>query len=289
MDERRRSRILDFTVLLAVIAAAAMHAGWNVLVKLKLDRFLSMFLINSFMAMMGLVMLAVFPWPATASIPYAVVSGVLHLGYNLFLVRSYRTGDLSQVYPIARGTAPLLTLLVTWFAVHERIALAGAAGIGVLVAGIWLVSLGGRGRLRLDGMTLFFALGTSVFIAAYSVVDGLGGRASGSPSAYAALLFVLDGVFLAVIAFVSRGPAILRDVAPYWVSGLMGALLSGGAYWIVIWAMTEAPIAAVAALRETSIFFVVLLSVRVLKETVTLIRIGGALLIVAGAVLLRLS
>ena len=280
---------MDFTVLLAVIAAAAMHAGWNVLVKLKLDRFLSMFLINSFMAMMGLVMLAVFPWPAAASIPYAVVSGVLHLGYNLFLVRSYRTGDLSQVYPIARGTAPLLTLLVTWFAVHERIALAGAAGIGVLVAGIWLVSLGGRGRLRLDGMTLFFALGTSVFIAAYSVVDGLGGRASGSPSAYAALLFVLDGVFLAVIAFVSRGPAILRDVAPYWVSGLMGALLSGGAYWIVIWAMTEAPIAAVAALRETSIFFVVLLSVRVLKETVTLIRIGGALLIVAGAVLLRLS
>lgn len=289
MDERRRSRILDFTVLLAVIAAAAMHAGWNVLVKLKLDRFLSMFLINSFMAMMGLVMLAIFPWPAAASIPYVVVSGALHLGYNLFLVRSYRTGDLSQVYPIARGTAPLLTLLVTWFAVHERIALAGAAGIGVLVAGIWLVSLGGRGRLRLDGMTLFFALGTSVFIAAYSVVDGLGGRASGSPSAYAALLFVLDGVLLAVIAFVSRGPAILRDVAPYWVSGLMGALLSGGAYWIVIWAMTEAPIAAVAALRETSIFFVVLLSVRVLKETVTLTRIGGALLIVAGAVLLRLS
>lgn len=289
MDERRRSRILDFTVLLAVIAAAAMHAGWNVLVKLKLDRFLSMFLINSFMAMMGLVMLAIFPWPAAASIPYVVVSGALHLGYNLFLVRSYRTGDLSQVYPIARGTAPLLTLLVTWIAVHERIALAGAAGIGVLVAGIWLVSLGGRGRLRLDGMTLFFALGTSVFIAAYSVVDGLGGRASGSPSAYAALLFVLDGVLLAVIAFVSRGPAILRDVAPYWVSGLMGALLSGGAYWIVIWAMTEAPIAAVAALRETSIFFVVLLSVRVLKETVTLTRIGGALFIVAGAVLLRLS
>lgn len=289
MDEPRRSRTLDFTILLAVIAAAAMHAGWNVLVKLKLDRFLSLFLINSFMAMMGLMMLAIFPWPAAASIPYAVVSGVLHLGYNLFLVRSYRTGDLSQVYPIARGTAPLLTLLVTWFAVHERIALAGAAGIGVLVAGIWLVSLGGRGRLRLDGMTLFFALGTSVFIAAYSVVDGLGGRASGSPSAYAALLFVLDGVLLAVIAFVSRGPAILRDVAPYWVSGLMGALLSGGAYWIVIWAMTEAPIAAVAALRETSIFFVVLLSVRVLKETVTLTRIGGALMIVAGAILLRFS
>lgn len=289
MDERRRSRILDFTVLLAVIAAAAMHAGWNVLVKLKLDRFLSMFLINAFMAAMGLVMLAVFPWPDADSIPYALASGVLHLGYNLFLVQSYRTADLSQVYPIARGTAPLMTLLATWVFAHEDISLWGIAGIATLVAGIWMVSLAGKGRLRLDGITLFFALGTSVFIAAYTIVDGLGGRVSGSPASYAALLFVLDGVFLATVAFLTRGPGILHQVAPYWKSGAAGALLSGGAYWIAIWAMSLAPIAIVAALRETSIFFVVLLSMRVLKETVTLPRIGGALLIVAGAVLLRFS
>lgn len=280
---------MDLIVFLAVIAAAAMHAGWNVLVKMGLDRFLSMFLINAFMAAMGLVMLAVFPWPDADSIPYALASGVLHLGYNLFLVQSYRTADLSQVYPIARGTAPLMTLLATWVFAHEDISLWGIAGIATLVAGIWMVSLAGKGRLRLDGITLFFALGTSVFIAAYTIVDGLGGRVSGSPASYAALLFVLDGVFLATVAFLTRGPGILHQVAPYWKSGAAGALLSGGAYWIAIWAMSLAPIAIVAALRETSIFFVVLLSMRVLKETVTLPRISGALLIVAGAVLLRFS
>ena len=134
---------MDLTVFLAVLAAAAMHASWNVMVKLKLDRFLSLFLIQSLMGVMGLAMLAVFASPARASWPYALTSGLLHTGYNLFLARSYRTGDLSQVYPIARGTAPLLTLIVTWFAAHERIGAWGAIGIGILVAGIWLVGLAG--------------------------------------------------------------------------------------------------------------------------------------------------
>ena len=113
-----------------------MHASWNVMVKLKLDRFLSLCLIQTLMGFMGLLMLAVFPWPAAASLPYALASGVLHLGYNLFLARSYRTGDLSQVYPIARGAAPLLTLLATWILVHEEVGMLGALGVAVLVAGI---------------------------------------------------------------------------------------------------------------------------------------------------------
>jgi drug/metabolite transporter (DMT)-like permease len=283
------AQILDLVVFFAVLAAAVMHAGWNVLVKLKLDRFLSMTLIQTLMGVMGLMMLAVFPLPAAASLPYAFVSGILHLGYNLFLVRSYRTGDLSQVYPIARGAAPLLTLLVTWFYVHEKIGIWGAIGIAVLVAGIWFVSLVGRRAIRLDGTTLFFALGTSIFIAAYTVVDGLGGRISGSPSSYAAMVFVFDAAFIAGTALALRGIRVVRDVAPYWKSGVSGALLSGGAYWIAIWAMAHAPIASVAALRETSILVVMLLSMRVLKESVTLARLSGAALIVAGAVLIRLS
>ena len=136
---------------------------------------------------------------------------------------------------------------------------------------------------------MFFALGTSVFIAAYTVVDGLGGRASGSASGYAALVFLLDAVCLLFAGIYVRGPGILRQVAPYWKSGIAGAALSATAYWIVIWAMTLAPIAAVAALRETSILFVMLMSIRVLKETVTMPRAAGALLIVAGAVILRFS
>ncbi|WP_373505930.1 EamA family transporter [Aestuariivirga sp.] len=280
---------MDLTVFLAVLLAAVMHASWNVLVKLKLDRFLSLCLIQTLMGVMGLGMLAVFPWPAAASLPYALASGVLHLGYNLFLARSYRTGDLSQVYPIARGAAPLLTLLATVIIVHEEVSAIGALGIGILVAGIWFVSLRGKHSLRLDPATLFFALGTSVFVAAYTVVDGLGGRVSGSPSSYAALVFVFDAIFLAGTAFWLRGPGIVRQVAPFWKSGTAGALLSAGAYWIAIWAMSEAPIASVAALRETSILIVMLLSMRYLKETVTWPRLAGAMLIVAGAVLIRMS
>lgn len=266
-----------------------MHAGWNVLVKLKLDRFLSLFLIQLLTGVMGIAMLALFAWPSGASLPYALVSGLLHLGYNLFLVRSYRTGDLSQVYPIARGTAPLLTLIVVWFVAREQIGLTGVLGIGVLVAGIWMVSFVGRRGVKLDGLTLLFALGTSVFIAAYTVVDGLGGRASGSPSGYAALVFILDSLAMLAYAMATRGPRIFAAVAPHWRNGLAGALLSGVAYWIVIWAMSHASIAAVAALRETSILFVMLMSMRVLKEQVTAGRIAGALLIVAGAAMLRLA
>ncbi len=280
---------MEITIFLAVLAAAFMHAAWNVMVKLKLDRFLSLFLIQTLMGVMGIAMLAVFAFPSRASWPYALASGVLHTGYNLFLARSYRTGDLSQVYPIARGTAPLLTLIAVWFVAGERIGVAGGIGVGVLVTGIWLVGLAGRGQLRLDGLTLFFALGTSVFIAAYTVVDGLGGRVSGSPSGYAALVFVLDAVFLLGWAVALRGPSVLRAVAPFWKSGAVGAVLSASAYWIVIWAMSHAHIAAVAALRETSILVVMLMSAWLLKEPMTLTRIGGAALIVCGAVLLRLA
>lgn len=280
---------MELTIFLAVLASAVMHAGWNVLVKLKLDRFLSLCLIQTLMGVMGLFMLLVFPAPTAASVPYAVASGILHLGYNIFLARSYRTGDLSQVYPIARGAAPLLTLMVTWLIAHEEVTRLGALGIAILVAGIWFVSVVGRRGVRLDGYTLFFALGTSVFIAAYTVVDGLGGRVSGTPSSYAAMVFVFDAAFLAATAIYQRGPGIVREVAPYWKTGLAGATLSAGAYWIAIWAMSNAPIAAVAALRETSILVVMLLSMRVLKETVTLPRLAGAAFIVLGAVLIRMS
>jgi drug/metabolite transporter (DMT)-like permease len=207
----------------------------------------------------------------------------------MFLARSYRTGDLSQVYPIARGGAPLLTLAATWAFIHEEVNLVGAAGVAVLVAGIWVISLAGQRGLRLDGLTLFFAIGTSVFVAAYTIVDGIGGRISGEPSGYAGLVFVFDALFLSVAAVAIRGPSILSEVAPYWKTAVLGALLSVGAYWIAIWAMTHAPIASVAALRETSILVVMLLSMRVLKETVSLSRLGGAFLIVAGAVLIRLA
>lgn len=280
---------MELTVFLAVLAAAFMHASWNLLVKLKLDRFLSIFLLQTLMGFLGVGMLFLFVWPSPASLPYALLSGVLHTGYNVFLARSYKYGDLSQVYPIARGTAPLLTLLITWFAAHEQIGVVTALGIGVLVSGIWLIAVGRSDALRLDNKSLFFVLGTSCFIAAYTVVDGLGGRLSGAASGYTATVFILDAVFLLAYALYVRGPGVLKAVAPYWKTGIVGALLSAASYWIVIWAMTEAPIAAVAALRETSILFVILMSAKYLKENMTAARVAGGVLVVIGAAALRLS
>ena len=280
---------MELTVFLAVLAAAFMHASWNLLVKLKLDRFLSLFLLQTLMGLMGIAMLFFFAWPARASLPYALVSGLLHTGYNIFLARSYRDGDLSLVYPIARGTAPLMTLLATWFVAHEEINPFTAIAIGILVSGIWLVAVGKSKSLKLDKISLFFALGTSCFIAAYTVVDGLGGRISGAASGYTAIVFILDAVFMFGAGLYMRGPGILMKVAPFWKSGIVGALLSASAYWIVIWAMTQAPIAAVAALRETSILFVILMSAKFLKEYMSWTRIAGGVLVVLGAVALRLS
>ena len=280
---------MELNVFLAVLAAAFMHASWNLLVKLKLDRFMSLFLLQTLMGLMGICMLFVFAWPAGESLPYALVSGVLHTGYNIFLARSYRDGDLSLVYPIARGTAPLITLLATWLVASEQIDAVTAIAIGVLVSGIWLMAAGKSKSLKLDRTSLFFALGTSCFIAAYTVVDGLGGRLSGAASGYTAVVFILDAIFLFTAGLYMRGPGILRSVAPYWKSGIVGATLSAGAYWIVIWAMTQAPIAAVAALRETSILFVILMSAKFLKEHISLSRVLGGLLVVLGAIALRLS
>ena len=280
---------MDLHIFLAVLFAALLHASWNLLVKLDLDRFLALLLISCMVGLMGIAMLIAFPWPDMASAPYFVASGLLHTGYNIFLARSYRTGDLSQVYPIARGTAPLITFIGAWALAGETVTHFGTLGILLLVVGIWLTARPGAQSLRLDGMTLFFALGTSGFIAAYTIVDGFGARISGSASAYAGMLFLLDALFMIATALLTRGPQAFRDILPSWKSGAAGALLSAGAYWIVIWAMSLAPIAAVAALRETSILFVMLMSVFFLKERVTGFRLLGAALIVLGAVALRMS
>src|SRR5262245_59969305 len=152
------------------------------------------------MGVIGVAMLIAFPWPDMASTPFFITSGLLHVGYNIFLARTYRTGDLSQVYPIARGTAPLITFIATWDIAGETVTGLGTLGILLLVSGIWSTARPGGHSIRLDGMTMLFALGTSGFIAAYTIVDGFGARVSGSASAYAGMLFVLDAAFMIAVA-----------------------------------------------------------------------------------------
>ncbi len=273
-------------VFAAVLVAAFLHASWNVVVKISLDRFLAMFLLQSLMGVMGIAILVVFASPSPASYPFAVASGLLHTGYNLFLARSYKTGDLGLVYPVARGTAPLLTLCGSYLFTHDPVSPIAAVGIVILILGIWLIALS-PSALKADRTTIAFAFGTSVFIGLYTVVDGLGGRISGAASGYTGLVFVLDACFMLATGIFLRGPGIFKAVAPFWRSGIIGAAASGSAYWIVIWAMSVAPIAMVAALRETSILFALAFSAHFLKEPLSMRRTLGALLVVGGAIALR--
>jgi drug/metabolite transporter (DMT)-like permease len=269
-----------------VILAAFLHASWNVVVKISNNGFHTMYLLQVLMGVMGLGMLLVFPFPAKAAWGFALASGILHNGYNIFLARSYKYGDLGLVYPVARGTAPLLTLIGTQIFARDMISPLAAAGIVTLIIGIWLIALSAD-IFKAHRATFLFALTTSVFIGCYTVVDGLGGRAGGDASGYTGLIFVADAVFMLITGYFYGGMGIITAVAPAWRAGIFGGVMSGLAYWIVIWAMAQAPIASVAALRETSILFALLFSARILKEATGWRRLIGVACVVAGAMALR--
>jgi drug/metabolite transporter (DMT)-like permease len=277
-------------VFLAVLAAAFMHAGWNALIKVRLDPFLSISLMSLGMGAISLACVGFVAVPAGWTWLWIGLSVVLHTGYKLFLVRAYRIGDLGQVYPLARGTAPLLTALGSAVLIGEVVSPSAGMAIAVLCLGILLMSLRGAGTgAKLGRTTVLYALGTSGFIALYTLVDGVGGRSAPSASSYTAWLFVLDGMAMGLVCVAVRGRAAVAGLVPAWRTGLGTGALSLGAYWIVIWAMTQAPIAAVAALRESSILFALVLSAVMLKERLTAWRITAAVLILAGVAGLRIA
>jgi drug/metabolite transporter (DMT)-like permease len=266
---------LDLVVFGAVIIAAFLHASWNVLVKINVDRFLALFLIHVLMGFFGIAMVLYAGLPIGRSWSYALLSGVLHTGYNLLLARSYRHGEMSLVYPVARGAAPLVSLALSLFFAGDHISWGGLCALGVLIAGLWLVALGRTARIATDRVTIAYAFGTAIFIGLYTVVDGMGARVSGNALAYAGLGLAL------------RGPQIIRQVVPFFWRGAAGSVFSSVSYGLVIWAMTKAPIGMVAALRESSILFVLGMSAIVLNEKLTPMRIAGGALIVTGAAALR--
>ncbi len=279
---------MTLSIFITVLFAALLHAGWNVIVKSNADRLVSLTVLQTFMALMGLGMVFVFGFPGHHVWPWALASGVLHLGYNLFLVRAYRHADLSVVYPIARGAAPLMTLLGSYFLTQDNVGLLMAAAVVVLVAGLMLTGLG-KASASADPHALYYALGTACWIAAYTLVDGIGARHSGNALGFAGVIFVFDGMFIFAAALAMRGKTLIHGFAANWHMGLIGGAASCAAYAIAVWAMTKAPIASVAALRETSIVFVLFLSARILKESLGWQRIVGGVLIVAGASLLRFA
>jgi drug/metabolite transporter (DMT)-like permease len=280
---------MDSFVFAAVLFAALCHASWNTLLKIKLDPFTANALITIASGLIGIALLPFVGVAPVVSWPWVVASIILHLAYYYGLTEAYRTGDLGQVYPIARGAAPLMTAVLSTTILGEDIGLQGWAGILVLVSGVFLLSLrGGSDVARVDRRAVGFALFTAMTICGYSLVDGIGARISGNAHAYAALLFTLDGACMALIAFWRRGPSIFTEARIYWKTGLIGGPLTVGSYWITIWAMTVAPISLVAALRETSVLFAAVIAVVILKEPLRPARALAALLIVCGLALIRL-
>ncbi|CAN7664091.1 EamA family transporter [Bosea sp. LjRoot90] len=277
-------------VFLAVLAAAAMHAGWNAFVKIRLEPLLAMTMITSAAGVLALPALAVTGLPRIEAWPWLLGSVIFHVGYYIGLAEAYRRAEMSQIYPLARGSAPLLTTAIGISFFGEKLAPLQLGAIAVLGLGIMLISILGRRRgSRFDPIALGFAALAAVMIAAYTLVDGLGARAAGDPHAYSAALFVIDALPLAIFVAIRRGRPAWATMKPYWLQGSAGGTLALGAYWIAIWAMTVAPIPLVAALRESSVLFAAVIAFVWLKEPLQPSRLLACGLILISLALMRIA
>jgi drug/metabolite transporter (DMT)-like permease len=277
-------------VFLAVLFAAACHAGWNALIKIGLDPLSTTTLISLGAGVVAFAFVPLTGVPAGAAWPWLLASVAIHLFYFASLIESYRTGDLGQVYPIARGSAPLMTATVTTIFVGEKLSLIGWTGILALVVGVLLLSArGGRELAKVDRRAVAFALFTALTVCGYSVVDGIGARLSGNANAYSLWLFVGIAVAMLPYAIYRDGRDVIPAMQRFWWRGLAGGALQLFSYGIAIWAMTVAPIAIVATLRETSVLFGAVIAVVVLKEPLRAARIAAACLVVCGLIMIRLQ
>jgi drug/metabolite transporter (DMT)-like permease len=277
-------------VFAAVLFAAACHAGWNAAIKRGLDPLATTVLISLGAAIVALALVPFAGLPAAPAWPWVMASVLVHLAYFAALIESYRAGDMGQVYPLARGSAPLMTAALSPLVVGEAVGAVAFAGIAMLAAGVFLLSLrGGRDLARFNRRAVGFALLTAVTICAYSLVDGIGARLAGSANAYTVALFVGIGPVMLAYALARNGSGVIAAMGRHWATGLAGGALQLGSYGIAIWAMTVAPIAIVAALRETSVLFGAVIAVVFLKEPLRPPRIVAAMMIVVGLVLIRLN
>lgn len=277
-------------VFAAVLAAAALHAGWNAFLKMKLDPFLAMTLVVGGAGLAAVPGLIAFGVPILPAWPWLIGSILLHLGYYGALTEAYARADMGQVYPIARGGAPLLTALSSALLLTEPLGALQYLGVLSLGCGVTAMSVVGRRRgAPFDPRAIGYALLTAAIICGYTLVDGLGARAAGDPHAYSAALFVLDGVPIVLLALRRRGRAALTMMRPFAVPGLIGGAMSLGSYWIAIWAMTVAPIPLVAALRESSVLFAAVIAVVILREPLQWPRALAGAAIMASLALIRLG
>ena len=283
---------LTLGVTLAVLAAGFLHAGWNALLKSSTggDVLLDTAAVVAGSSLCALALLAFVPFPDRTAWPFIAASTAIHFGYYLTLVQAYRIGDLSFAYPLMRGSAPLIVTVLGSIFLRELPSAQMTAGILLISLGIVSIAFVQRrgAHRRHPAAAAYWAFANAAIIAAYTLVDGAGARASGNALAYVCWLIAVEGIpFLVWVAMRRRATA-LSYLRASWRTGLGGGACSLLAYGIVLWAMTRAPIAAVAALRETSVLFAALIGSLWLKEGFGWRRVAGAASVVAGIAALKL-
>lgn len=280
--------MISTPIVLAVLASALLHAGWNFLVKASNDRLLDTVALALGGSLIALVMLPWLPLPDVESRLWLGISVFIHVAYFLALVETYKHADLSVAYPLMRGFAPVLVALAAPLfgeSYHPDLFL----GIAMICLGITLPVLIGlrRGIVAKAGIT--FAIINSVIISLYTVVDGIGVRSAGNAASYTLWLFFLDSWGILGIAIWFRAKDIVPHICKRWRYAIAGSFMTVGSYGVVLWAMSITSIAAVAALRETSVIFAALMGTFFLREKMGAVRVGGAFCILIGAVLIRFS
>jgi phosphonate utilization associated putative membrane protein len=285
---------LSLPLVLTILFAALLHASWNALIKSGGDKSLDTALIHSLGVLFAVPAVLWFGLPPAQAWPFIAASSMIHVAYYVALAGAYRHGDLGLTYPIMRGSAPLLVASASVALVGESLSGRAWAGMVVLCAGVLLVGLARTGADRAGSAArrkaLWFALANACIIASYTVVDGLGVRAAGDAFSYIATIFLFDGLpYMALVMWRAgprRGEA-LRYMRARVPMALGGSAASLGSYAIALWAMTQAPVALVAALRETSVVFAAVIGTLVLREPFGWGRAAGTGLVVAGVAALR--
>jgi phosphonate utilization associated putative membrane protein len=286
---------LTWPIVLAVLCGALLHASWNALIKSGNDKALDTALVHFLGALVALPFMLWLGVPPRAAWPFIAASLLIHIGYYIALVGAYQHGELGLTYPVMRGFAPLLVALASGFFLGEAPSAVAWLGIAGITLGVALVGLAHPGDALHHRKALMFAFANAAIIAIYTVVDGRGVRASvvddRGALRYVMTLFVLDGIAYPSMVWLRRSAEGRREIVRYarqrWPVAALGGSASIGSYAIALWAMTRAPVASVAALRETSVLFAAVLGTVLLKERFGLQRAVGTGVIVGGVMALR--
>lgn len=276
-------------VMAAVLFAALMHASWNALVKSRGDTFLATVLVVAGAGLVGGLALPFLDAPAPASWPFIAASSLVHVIYYALLVETYRGGEMSHAYPLMRGSAPLLVAIANGPLTGERLGSTQWLAVALICGGILAMYAAARASSAAARQTTVFALLTACVIASFTMIDGAGVRRSGAPAAHTIWIFVLSGFGALAWAALRRGSALLPFAQANLSLVLFGGVTTLGSYGIALWAMTRAPVAAIAALRETSILFATAIAALVLRERVGPARLSAVALVACGAIAMRLA